>query len=132
MSRMQERIENFERAFFIFAEAVKTYKKNPSDILIHMAVVQAFEVCFELSWKVLKDYLEYNGVKVYLPREVIKEAFAYEVIQNGQIWIDMLKSRNVTSHEYNIDKINSIIADIAGSYFDELCRFKKQTEEFHE
>ena len=132
MSRLQERIENFNKAFSILLDAVNAYKKDSSVVLTHMALVQSFEVCFELAWKVLKDYLAVNGVSVSLPREVIKEAFYYETISDGQIWIDMLNVRNSTSHEYDIDKVNSVLPDVAGIYFDELNRFKEQIKDFHE
>ena len=101
------------------------------NILTHMALIQSFEVCFELAWKVLKDYLDENGVKVYLPKEVIKEAFSFEVISNGQLWIDMLNARNSISHEYNLDKVNSILMNISGEYFQELLQFKAYIREFH-
>ena len=49
MSRLSERIENFNRAFLIFSNAVAAYNKNREDILTHMALVQSFEVSFELA-----------------------------------------------------------------------------------
>ena len=131
MTRLQERIESFNRAFEILSEAVNAYKNNSMNILTHMALIQSFEVCFELAWKVLKDYLDENGVKVYLPKEVIKEAFSFEVISNGQLWIDMLNARNSTSYEYNLDKVNSILMNISDEYFQELLQFKAYIREFH-
>lgn len=97
-----------------------------------MALIQSFEVCFELAWKVLKDYLNSNGINVYLPKEVIKKAFSAEVIKDGQIWIDMLNARNSTSYEYNLDKIQAIISNISAVYFDELTRFSKQVRALNE
>lgn len=123
MSRLEERIENFNRAFEILNNAVKAYNQEKENILMHMALVQAYEVCFELSWKVLKDYLAENGLPVYLPKEVIKEAFNKNVIENGQIWIDMLDARNATSHEYKMDKINLILEKISTTYYEELLKF---------
>ena len=131
MTRLQERIESFNRAFEILSEAVNAYKNNSMNILTHMALIQSFEVCFELAWKVLKDYLDENGVKVYLPKEVIKEAFSFEVISNGQLWIDMLNARNSTSYEYNLDKVNSILMNISDEYFQEFLQFKAYIREFH-
>ena len=55
MSRIVERIENFNRAYNLFVEAVEAFDKNKQ--LTHMALIQTFEVCYELAWKVLKDYL---------------------------------------------------------------------------
>ena len=132
MTRISERIENFLRAFSIYSDAVAEYKKNSTNVLNHMALIQSFEVCFELAWKVLKDYLNSNGINVYLPKEVIKEAFSAEVIKDGQIWVDMLNARNSTSHEYNLDKIQAIISSISDVYFDELTRFSKQVRALNE
>ncbi len=123
MSRLEERIENFNRAFEILTNAKNAYTHDKENILMHMALVQAYEVCFELSWKVLKDYLAENGLPVYLPKEVIKEAFNKNVIENGQIWIDMLDARNATSHEYKMDKINLILEKISTTYYEELLKF---------
>ena len=125
------RIENFNRAFKIFSAAVNAYNKDNQDILTHMALIQSFEVCFELAWKVLKDYLDNNGIKGFMPKEIIKYAFSNDIIKNGQLWIDMLNARNSTSHEYNLDKVNIIITSIASPYYDELKRFSEQIKDFH-
>ena len=102
MTRLDERIENFNKSFIILSDVVEKYNKNKNDVIIHMALVQSFEVCFELSWKILKDYLSTKGIEVYTPRDVIKTAFNSNIIKNGQIWIDMSNDRNASSHEYNI------------------------------
>lgn len=132
MSRLNERIENFNKAFQIFQDIIASYREDKLNVIFHMALVQSFEVCFELGWKVLKDYLNINGISVQLPRQVIKEAFNKEVIQNGQIWIDMLKDRNATNHEYNMDKVDKVLEKISTEYFEELCRFREQIKEFDE
>jgi len=132
MSRLNERIENFNKAFQIFQDIIASYREDKLNVIFHMALVQSFKVCFELGWKVLKDYLNINGISVQLPRQVIKEAFNKEVIQNGQIWIDMLKDRNATSHEYNMDKVDKVLEKISTEYFEELCRFREQVKEFDE
>lgn len=132
MSRLKERIENFNRAFELFNEAKEAYCADFGNAVYHMALVQAFEIVFELAWKVLKDYLYTQGIEAAYPKEVIKEAFNKETLKDGQLWIDMLKDRNTTSHEYNMDKVDKVLEKISTLYFDELCRFKKQAESFYE
>lgn len=66
-------------------EAVSAYNKDKSSVLSYLALVQAYEVCYELAWKVLKDYLFLNGISVQLPREVIKEAFSANVIKGASL-----------------------------------------------
>ncbi len=123
MTRINERIENFNRAYKIYSDATKAFDKENQ--LSHMALIQSFEVCFELAWKVLKDYLYLNGLDIRLPKQVIKEAFSTNVIENGQIWIDMLNARNTTSHEYNMDKIDNLLLNMTTSFQKELEIFQK-------
>lgn len=131
MSRLSERIENFNKAFKLFEEMQKNYVLNKDNDSNRLALIQSFEIVCELGWKVLKDYLFVNGIEVHLPVEVIKEAFQKEVIKDGQVWIDMIKSRNASSHEYNIDKVNVILEDISTRYYTELSSFKKMLEEIN-
>jgi len=60
-----------------------------------------FEVTFELSWKLMKDYLEAQGFQVKSPRETIKQAYQSGLIDNGHVWIDTLTDRNLTVHTYD-------------------------------
>lgn len=130
MSRLTERIENFNKAFRLYKLAINAFDKENE--LTHMALIQAFEICFELAWKVIKDYLNQEGIEVYLPKQVIKEAFNNEVIKTGQIWIEMLETRNSTSQEYNMEKVNEMLLKISTIYYEELTRFSKQIEDFNE
>jgi len=123
MSRLSERIENFNRAFDLYSEVRNEFVKDKNNNTYRLALAQGFEIACELGWKVLKDYLFVNGISVQLPREVIKEAFNKEVISNGQIWIDMISDRNATSHEYNVDKVSVILEKVSTLYYDELSRF---------
>ena len=121
MSRLEERIENFNKAFELYEKTVHNFDWNNE--ITHLALVQAFEICSELSWKVLKDYLYENGIDVSLPKKVIKEAFNKKVIKNGQIWINMLEARNATTHEYNMEKVKLLLQNISKIFYEELNTF---------
>ena len=123
MSRLTERIENFNNAFNLYSNMQKNYitdKKNDSN---RLALTQSFEIIFELGWKILKDYLYTKDVEVFTPRDAIKSAFQANILPSAQIWIDMAKDRNAISHEYNMYKIDLILERISTVYFEELCRF---------
>ncbi len=92
--RWKQRFENLTKALDRFNEALDAVKKEPDNHLYQMALACGFQFTFELCWKTMKDYLVQNGVDTSLPRDVIKQAFHHELIQNGQIWIDMLEDRN--------------------------------------
>ena len=83
-------------------------------------IIQLFEVVFELSWKLMKDYLEASGFRVSSPRETIKQAYQVELIDDGHIWMDALADRNLTVHTYDEALAKRMTADIVQIYFPEL------------
>ena len=132
MSRLQERIENFNRAYEIFTDAVQAYKSDKSVVLMQMSLIYSFEICFELAWKILKDYLSVKAVEVFTPKDTIKSAFNAQIIMNGQVWIDMANDRNLSSHEYNMEKVNLMLEKISNEYTNELADFNEKIKDFDE
>lgn len=127
MSRLQERIENFDKAYDLFIEMCDNYIENKESNSNRLALTQSFEIVFELGWKVLKDYLKTKGIDVFTPRDTIKEAFGAEILLNAQVWIDMIQDRNASSHEYNQDKVNNILERISTTYYKEFKNFREST-----
>ncbi|HSA07615.1 MAG TPA: HI0074 family nucleotidyltransferase substrate-binding subunit [Candidatus Gastranaerophilales bacterium] len=115
--RWKQRFANFERAFSNFIIVLNGLKENQDNLIYKMATVQAYEMVFELSWKTLKDFLKEKRVQVEFPRDVIKESFAYEIIEDGEIWIKMLDDRNATVHTYDEQKANEVVNDIKNKYY---------------
>jgi len=99
--RWKQRFDNLQSAYQRLQHAIQVNEQTPDNDLIQMALIKAFEMTFELSWKTMKDYLNYNGIDVKLPREVIKQAFANDIITDGQLWMDMLEDRNLMAHTYD-------------------------------
>ena len=126
MSRLQERIENFNRAYNLFAMARNEYINNRTNDMNKLALIQGFEIITELGWKTMKDYLHLKGIDVFTPKDTIKEAFAINFLPTAQIWIDMVKDRNASSQEYNMDKVALMLEKISTSYYDEITRYKEQ------
>ena len=73
---------------------------EPSDIE-RQGIIQSFEFSFELAWKTMKDFLESQGVTCLYPREVLKTAFQYQILDDGEIWLEMLGKRNLLAHTYD-------------------------------
>lgn len=76
------------------------------------ASMQRFEFCIELFWKALKRLLADLGKEVNLPKLIMQEAYQNHLINDEQIWLDMLKDRNQTSHTYDEDLANQIYAQL--------------------
>ena len=118
--RYKQRFENYERSFLLLKESLNI--KNPS-IFEKAGTIQFFETTFELSWKLLKDYLNYQGYQVKSPREAIKTAFQASLVTKADIWLEALSDRNLTVHTYDEDEANEIYNAIKDKYikvFEEL------------
>lgn len=76
------------------------------------AYIQCFEFVIELYWKLLKHMLRHKEMIVSTPRDVFKEAYAAKWLDDETIWISMLKDRNLSSHTYNEDLAQEILARI--------------------
>lgn len=81
-------------------------------------VIQRFEYSYELAWKTMKDFLEEDGIIItpVTPRNVIKEAFSAGMIDDGQIWIDMMLHRNLLAHTYDFSKFKEVLDAIEKYY----------------
>ena len=81
-------------------------------------LVKAFEYTYELAWTTLKDFLEYRGqTDIYGSRDTIRKAFQLDLIDDGESWMDMLKSRNKTSHTYNKETAEEICQAVKDVYY---------------
>lgn len=125
--RWKQRFNNYKKAFRQLEEAVFLYRKRKLSNLEKQGLIQSYEFTQELSWKVLKDFLESRGVQeIFGSKDAVKEAFKTGLIENGNIWMDMIKSRNISSHTYDESTIEEIIDLINKKYFDEFKNFENR------
>jgi len=123
--RLKQRFKNFESAFKILISDFDGRKISEFSELEQGGLVQHFEVVWELAWKVIKDYLENDGVKISIvsPRSVIKEAahvFFEAANIDGDIFIEMLNTRNELSHIYDSQKFQKSLVKIQSDYVMQL------------
>lgn len=116
-TKYHRRLQSFSQALTKLKEAVAEYHVTAKPELIGMAVIKAFEFTYELAWKTAKDYIDYQSLQpVTYQREVIKEAFAHGMIQDGEAWIAMLEDRNITVHQYSESLAHAAIENIITKY----------------
>jgi len=113
--RWKQRFENFKKAYRQFFEAVSSVDKL--SVLEKEGMIQRFEYTFELAWKTLKDFLDAKNVDAKYPREVIKKAFEYEIIEDGETWLEMLEQRNLMAHTYSEEIFTKAVQMICGKYY---------------
>jgi len=128
--RWKQRLSNFFKAFSQLKEGVELTKSRELTDLEKQGLIQAFEMTHELAWNVIKDYFDYQGSSsITGSRDATREAFNRGLLKNGQQWMEMIKSRNQTSHTYNENVASEIVAKIKNEYFSSFSDFyKKMTE----
>lgn len=143
-ARWQDRFSNYKKALLKLEEAViKINNDYPIDDrgtlsqdtflddIIKEGVIQRFEYTHELAWKVMKDFLKHRGhTTLFASKDSTREAFATGLIHNGEIWIDMIESRNKTSHTYNEHTADEIFMKIVQHYLAALVQFRDTMETF--
>lgn len=128
--RWIQRFNNYKKAFKQIQEAVELMKERELTTLEKQGVIQAFEYTHELAWKTLKDFLENKGNRdIYGSKDATRKAFALGLIEDGEIWMQMIKSCNLTSHTYDESTADEVIAIIKGLYFEQFQRFEVDMEE---
>lgn len=119
--RWIQRLENLKNAFNQLKIAIEIYSERELNDLEKQGMIKAFEYTFELSWNTIRDFFIYQGIyDIKGSRDAIKFAFKYGLIENPNIWIEMIQSRNLTSYTYNIITAGEVIKQIIEKYYKEF------------
>ncbi len=103
--KLNRNLTNFEKALSRFNEVLL----EPESTIVLDATIQRFEFSYELMWKTLKNFLEdIHGIRAISPRQVFKEAYTLSLIQNENLFLEMIHARNSLSHTYNEELANEI------------------------
>ena len=131
--RWKQRFQNYCNALENFSEAIELLSKRNLSKLEKQGLVQSFEFTQELSWKVLKDFLEYKGAasQIIGSKDAIRNAYSVGLIKNGDIWMDMIASRNLSSHAYDEDSVQQIIDKCVLDYHKEFLNLKETLEKIY-
>lgn len=128
--RWQQRFANYKKALAQLSDAIENNSINPIDI-IKEGIIQRFEFTHELAWKVMKDFLEYEGFRnITGSRTATREAFNKELIAEGQLWMDMIESRNKTVHTYQQNILETEYQKIVDRYFQLFVDFETKMDTF--
>lgn len=122
--RWRQRLQSFRKAFRQLVSAAELSQRRGLSELEQQGLIQAFEFTHELAWNTMKDFLESRGERdLYGSRDVTRKAFEKELIGNGKVWMEMITSRNRTSHTYNESTSVAIVQAILKDYRPEFERF---------
>ena len=128
--RWRQRFQNFNKAFSQLSGAATLAQQRPLSELEQQGFIQAFEFTHELAWNTLKDFLQDRGAtNLFGSKDATRQAFAAGLIENGETWMDMIRSRNRTTHTYDQTTANEIARTIASNYLPEFGKFQKRFAE---
>ncbi|MDE7109228.1 MAG: nucleotidyltransferase substrate binding protein [Muribaculaceae bacterium] len=124
--RWKQRLENYCKALAKLEGAVRVLNIHDDNFLYDLAkegLIQRFEFTHELSWKVMKDYLEYQGISIGGSRDAFREALQMGLIEDKR-WMQSIKARNLTSHTYDEDMAEIIYNEILSIYLPLMIEFR--------
>ena len=122
--RWQQRFNNYQKALSQLSKFIQTKNLNE---LEEQGLIQSFEYTHELAWKTLADFIKNSGnVEIYGSKDATREAFNLGLISNGAVWMNMIISRNITSHSYNEETTIKIISAIKNDYYQEFQKLEKK------
>jgi nucleotidyltransferase substrate binding protein (TIGR01987 family) len=127
--RWRQRLSSYTRALASLTSAVELARQRPLSDLEKQGLIQAFEFTHELAWNLMKDYFAYQGTgSIAGSRDAVREAFAVGLLADGEGWMQMIRSRNLSSQSYNravADEISGRIVEEYHPLFEDfLARMK--------
>jgi len=127
--RWQQRLANYRTALAQLTGAVELAGQRPLSYLEKQGLIQAFEFTHELAWNVMKDYFAFQGNPAITgSRDAVRESFNMGIIADGEGWMEMIRSRNLTSHTYNLQVAEEIVELILKRYHPLFQAFQQQMQ----
>lgn len=127
--RWLQRLGNYRKALKRLEDAVRVIEENADSEnldLLKEGLIQRFEFSHELAWKVMKDYLEYEGYSdIRGSRDAFRRALSIGII-HSPLWIDSIQTRNLTSHTYDEEITNSTLQTVVTEYYPLMKDFEAE------
>jgi nucleotidyltransferase substrate binding protein (TIGR01987 family) len=128
--RWIQRFQNYQKALAQLTQAVDLSRQRALSRLEQQGLIQAFEYTHELAWNTLKDFLESRGTSnLFGSRDATRAAFALGLIEQGELWMQMIQSRSQTTHTYNEETMEHIVTAITDAYAAEFARLETKLQQ---
>jgi nucleotidyltransferase substrate binding protein (TIGR01987 family) len=129
--RWKQRFQNYKKALVTLKNAVELAATRELSDLEKQGMIQGFEFTFELAWNVMKDFLEDQGIiGIIGSKNAVRHAFNKGLIEDGQVWMNRIKDRNVASHVYDDETAEDLLIAIKNTYYHQLNVFAEKMEQF--
>lgn len=127
--RWQQRFASYRKALAQLADAVELSRQRALSRLEKQGVIQAFEFTHELAWNVLKDFLQDQGnTDIKGSKDATRAAFKVALIADGEQWMAMIQSRNLSTHTYDEHTAELLVKAIVETYFPQFQLLQAEME----
>ena len=128
--RWLQRFQNYQKAFTQLTQAVDLSRQRALSKLEQQGLIQGFEYTHELAWNTLKDFLEARGAAaIFGSRDTTRAAFTAGLIDQGEVWMQMIQSRNQSTHTYNEEMMTQIVTAVIQTYMAEFTKLQSKFEQ---
>lgn len=129
--RWQQRFANYKKALLQLQSAVELSRQRALSSVEKLGVIHTSDFTHELAWNMLKDYLEDQGNQnVKGSNDATREAFKVALIADGEQWMAMIQSRNISSHTYNEHTAEELVNVILKQYFPLFVDLQTEMEKY--
>ena len=128
--RWLQRFQNYQKALAQLTQAVDLSSQRALSKLEQQGLIQGFEYTHELAWNTLKDFLETRGAaEIFGSRDTTRAAFTAWLIDQGEVWMQMIQSRNQSTHTYNEEMMTQIVTAVIQTYMAEFTKLQSKFEQ---
>lgn len=129
--RWQQRFASYQKALLQLQGAVELSSQRSLSSLEKQGVIQAFEFTHELAWNMLKDFLQDQGNQnIKGSKDATREALKVELIGDGEQWMAMIQSRNISSQTYDERTAEQLVEVIIRDYYPLFVALKAEMEKY--
>ncbi|MDR2592062.1 MAG: nucleotidyltransferase substrate binding protein [Chitinispirillales bacterium] len=122
--RWVQRLDNYSKVLRYLEDFVTIQEERPLSVAEEFAIIKTFELAFESGWKSMRDFLQSKGnIGIDSPKDAIRQAFSKGIIENGQVWIDMIESRKEIPYCYDETRAVKVATAVSDSYANEFKKF---------
>ena len=126
--RWKQRFSNYKKAL---DQLLYFFEHENLNIMEKQGLIKAFEYTYELAWKTIKDFLEFQGKEEIIgSRDAFREAFKDGIVDNGESWMQMIEVRNRTSHTFDLQITEEITEIIKKEYCSQFVALEKKLAKY--
>lgn len=123
--RWEQKLDSYRKALNRLAEIVNCSRQRPLSEFEKDGLVQRFEFTHEMAWKLMMSFCKAQSPEEELfgSKDSTRWAAGRNLLDDAEIWMDMIRSRNFTSHNYDGDVADSVAGKITDIYYPQMLTF---------